>query len=494
MRQHPDFGAARAAALALVLLCCGRCPSAQEAGGGPYAPTWESLRRHTAPDWYQDAKFGIFIHWGVYSVPAFSSEWYPRNMYRQDSPEYKHHLKTHGAQRDFGYKDFIPMFRAEKFDPADWAALFKKAGAKYVVPVAEHHDGFQMYDSEIGEYNAAKMGPKRDIVGELAGALLAEGLVLGVSSHRAEHWWFFDGGMAFDSDVRDGRWDALYGPARPEKGAPPDKAFLDDWLARCKELVDKYQPQVFWFDWWIEQPVFEPYLREFAAYYYNRGLEWNRGVAINYKNKAFPDEAAVLDIERGKLEDIRTPFWQTDTSVSVRSWGYIEKDHFRTTTSLLHELADIVSKNGCLLLNVGPRADGTIPDEARAILLEMGAWLEVNGEAIYGTRPWVKYGEGPTKAKSGSFSDHSEAPMTSEDIRFTARDGVLYAIVMAWPEKKFKITSLGTGNREVKIASVSLLGCDEALKWKVKKQGLEVSLPKNKPCGHAYALKILLEQ
>ncbi|NLE61196.1 MAG: alpha-L-fucosidase, partial [Planctomycetes bacterium] len=247
------------------------------AGAEPVArfePTWESLERYQVPQWYLDGKFGIFIHWGVYSVPAFGNEWYPRNMYLQDSKEFKHHLAKYGPHTKFGYKDFIPQFKAEKFDPNHWAEVFRKAGAKFIVPVAEHHDGFAMYDCSLSPWCAAKMGPKRDIVGELAAAVRKQGMVFGLSSHRAEHWWFFDGGMKFDSDVKDPQYASLYGPAQPEKASHPDKAFLDDWLARTRELVDKYQPQLVWFDWWIQQPEFAPYLQEFAAYYYNKGAEW----------------------------------------------------------------------------------------------------------------------------------------------------------------------------------------------------------------------------
>lgn len=467
----------------------------QDNNKGSYAPDWDSLKQYEVPQWYLDAKFGIFIHWGVYSVPAFGNEWYPRNMYREGSREHAHHLETYGPQSQFGYKDFIPRFKAEKFNAKEWMALFKQAGARYVVPVAEHHDGFQMYDSQIGEYTSARMGPKRDIVGELAAAARDEGLILGVSSHRAEHWWFFDGGMQFDSDVRAGTWNALYGPAKPEKEAPPDEAFLEDWLARCKELVDKYQPQVFWFDWWIEQPVFEPYRQQFAAYYYNRGLEWNKGVVINYKNASFPDKAAVLDIERGKLDQMREQFWQTDTSVSIRSWGYIENDLFRSPASLIHELIDIVSKNGCLLLNIGPKPDGAIPTEVQKILREIGRWLQINGEAIYETRPWTKFGEGPTQTASGSFSDHKEAPLTAEDIRFTRKGNVLYAIVMDWPEERFRVVSFGKNTApDINITAVSLLGCHEPLPWQVGENGLELRVPERKPCKHAYTLKITLAE
>ncbi len=252
---------------------------------GPFDKTWESLLGYEIPEWYQDAKFGIFIHWGVYAVPAFGNEWYPRNMYLQGSPEFAHHVSTYGPQKDFGYKDFIPLFTADKFDPDQWAALFRRAGTQFVVPVAEHHDGFAMYDCAYSNWSAAKMGPKRDLIGELADAVRRQWLVFGLSSHRAEHWWFFNGGMAFDSDVQDARYADLYGPAQSES-LPPNEAFLDDWLARTCELVDKYQPQLVWFDWWIEQPIFQPYLQRFAAYYYNRGADWQRGVAINYKHDA----------------------------------------------------------------------------------------------------------------------------------------------------------------------------------------------------------------
>lgn len=455
-----------------------------------YEPNWDSLKHYSVPAWYQDAKFGIFIHWGVYSVPAFSNEWYPRNMYRKGSPEFKHHVATFGPQSDFGYKDFIPKFKAQRLDASKWARLFREAGAKYVVPVAEHHDGFAMYDCGLSEWCAAKMGPKRDIIGELAKAVRKEGMVFGLSSHRAEHWWFFGEGRTFDSDVKDGRWDSLYGPAQPEK-TQPDQAFLENWLARTSELVDKYRPQLVWFDWWIEQPVFAPYLQKFAADYYNRAAEWKKGVAINYKNEAFPPEAAVLDIERGKLDKMRDLFWQTDTSISIKSWGYIEKDRFRSVTSLVDELVDIVSKNGCLLLNIGPRPDGTIPKEAQQILRGIGKWLRLNGEAIYGTRPWITSGEGPTAAASGSFSDHKEKAFTAKDIRFTRNGKTIYAIALGWPTDAFRIASLGkTVAPDTAVAEVALLGCAKPVKWSQQDDALIVEAPKKAPCEHAYVLKI----
>jgi alpha-L-fucosidase len=456
----------------------------------PYRTDWESLERHQTPEWYQDAKFGIFIHWGVYSVPAFENEWYPRNMYQEGSPEFQHHRETYGPQDRFGYKDFIPRFRAEKWDPDAWARLFKASGAKFVVPVAEHHDGFAMDASRLSEWTAAKMGPHRDVIGELAGAVRKQRLVFGLSSHRAEHWWFFEGGRKFPSDVQDPRFEGLYGPAQPEK-SQPDEAFLDDWLARTCELVDKYRPQLVWFDWWIEQPAFKPALQTFAAYYYNRSLQWGREVAINYKNEAFPENAAVLDVERGQLAGIRPLFWQTDTSVSKNSWGYVERQDYKSPGEIIGDLVDIVSKNGALLLNIGPRPDGTIPKPEELLLREIGGWLKVNGEAIYKTRPWKEFGEGPTQVVGGS-NDTKREPFTGQDLRFTRKGDTLYAIALAWPGEEVIIRCLGrnSGLAEGDVAEVRLLGHRGRLKWERDESGLTVQMPAEKPCDYAYALKI----
>ncbi len=459
---------------------------------GPFDKTWESLGEYQVPAWYQDAKFGIFIHWGVYAVPAFGNEWYPRNMYIQGSPAFAHHVSTYGPQKDFGYKDFIPLFTADKFDPDEWAALFRRAGAQFVVPVAEHHDGFALYDCAYSTWSAVTMGPKRDLIGDLAEAVRRQWLVFGLSSHRAEHWWFFNGGMAFDADVQDARYADLYGPAQSES-LPPNEAFLDDWLARTCELVDKYRPQLVWFDWWIEQPIFQPYLQRFAAYYYNRGADWQRGVAINYKHDAYPEGTAVFDVERGQLDDIRPRFWQTDTAVSKKSWGYVENQDYKTVDDLVDDLVDIVSKNGALLLNIGPRPDGTIPREEQELLLGIGRWLTVNGEAIYGTRPWKIFGEGPTQVVGGSFNDTKRAPFTAEDIRFTTRGDTLYAIALAWPDTgTVTITSLSStsGLFRREIAKIEVLGSQEEAQWTRDARGLTVDLPAQRPCEHAVAFRI----
>lgn len=460
--------------------------------GGPFAPSWDSLGGYQIPAWYQNAKFGIFIHWGVYAVPAFGSEWYPREMYREGQPEFEHHRATYGELTTFGYKDFIPLFTAEHFDADAWAELFRKAGAQYVVPVAEHHDGFALYDSRRSDWTAVKMGPKRDLIGELAAAVRKQWLVFGVSSHRAEHWWFFNGGMQRPSDVQDGRYAGLYGPAQSES-MPPNEQFLEDWLARTVELVDQYQPQIVYFDWWIEQPAFAPYLQQFAAYYYNRAAEWRRGVVINYKYHAFPEGAAVYDMERGQQGDIHHPYWQTDTALSKNSWGYVEPQQYKTARDVIADLADIVSKNGGLLLNIGPKADGTIPVAEEELLLEIGRWLGRYGEAIYGTRPWKTFGEGPTWVAGGFFNDTRRPPYTSADIRFTARGDNVYAIVMDWPsDSHVRIRSWGhgVGGPIGEGVTVELVGHAAPLPMQQTEEALIVQLPAEQRREGPFALRL----
>lgn len=458
-----------------------------------FLPSWESLAQYTIPAWYEDGKFGIFIHWGVYAVPAFSNEWYPRTMYIQGTPEYEHHIQTYGPHTEFGYKEFIPLFRAEHYDPAAWAELFDQAGARFVVPVAEHHDGFAMYDCSTSRWTAVQMGPQRDVVGELAQAVRSRGMVFGLSTHRAEHWWFMNGGRTFPSDVQDPAYADFYGPAiqhadcdGTQNNTPaldsqpyPSQEFLDDWLSRTCELVDLYQPQLVWFDWWIGHAAFAQHLQRFAAYYYNRGQEWGKGVAINYKYTAYAEGTAVLDIERGQLSDIRPLLWQNDTSVSNNSWCYVQEQEYKSAQALIQDLIDVVSKNGALLLNIGPRADGTIPEPEQAILRTIGRWLAINGEAIYSTRPWKIYGEGPTEVAAGAFTDTQRAPFTSADIRFTCKANTLYALFLARPDTHATVRSLGTASTllEGAITAVELLGSTAPLTWSVAQDGLDIQLP-----------------
>ncbi len=472
---------------------------------GPFRADWESLQKYEVPEWYRDAKFGIFIHWGLYSVPAFGDEWYPRDMYREGSDEYKYHIATYGPQDKFGYKDFIPLFKAEKFDPAAWARLFKEAGAKYVVPVFEHHDGFAMYDSGLSDWTAAKMGPHRDLVGDLAKAVRAEGLHLGASSHRVEHNFYLGVGRTIPSDVNDPNYAAFYGPAHrwleAQHGTPlandftfVSKAWTDDWLARSAEIVQEYHPEIMWFDWWIGQPSVRENLTRFAAFYYNASLRYGDHVGvINYKYFAMEEHSAVLDLERGQLGDIRPLPWQTDTSVGNKSWGYIQNDTFKSPEFIVHQFADIVSKNGNLLLNIGPRADGTIPDQVQLTLQDVGAWLKANGEAIYGTRPWKVYGEGPTKVAAGAFLDNAIQPFTAEDFRFTQKNGILYAIELGWPSTHEAIIhSLGSSKlgAQKQIQSIQLLGSAGTLSFEERPDGLHVRLPEQPVGKYAYAIRI----
>jgi alpha-L-fucosidase len=486
----------------------------------PFHASWDSLAQYRTPDWFRDAKFGIFLHWGVYSVPAFANEWYSRNMYLPGNKAYEHQIATYGPLTTFGYKDFVPMFRAEHFDPAAWVDLFERAGARYVVPVAEHCDGFAMYRSDMTPWNAAAMGPHRDVVGELAAAARARGLRFGVSSHTAEHWWWYGIGRAIPSDVRDGPplTAQLYGPAAPmslpgvdgkiddtsepdpshlERWQPPDQAWLDNWLARSTELVDRYHPDFFYFDWWIGQPAYKPALQQFAAYYYDRSAERRQQPVLTYKEESMPANAATLDIERGKLDTLRLLPWQTDTSISIHSWGYVEHDEYRTAKSLIHQLLDTVSKNGNLLLNVGPRSDGTIPDEARGVLLQMGDWLRVNGEAVFDSRPFTVFGEGPTKAPKNSTEKNSDIQTyTPEDIRFTtSRDGsILYATALGWPASgTLTIHTLFRANPYLPtpICAVELLGSSTPIPFSQLPDGLHLTLATIPPPGDiAYVFRI----
>jgi len=474
-----------------------------------FEPNWESIQeQYDVPEWFQDAKFGIFIHWGVYSVPAFGSEWYPRWMYmdsavwnaefeiQSDKPSfaYKHHVETYGHPSEFGYKDFIPMFKAENFNADAWMDLFKEAGAKYVVPVAEHHDAFALYNSKHTRWNSVNMGPKRDILKELFTAAKKKGLKAGASSHFAFNWAYFNRKPEFDN--WDPQYDDLYGPNR-EKNDHMDEAHLKLWWDRTTDIVDNYQPDILWFDFYWDKEVFRPYHKKLAAYYYNKGIEWDKEVVLQGKNfhgfESFPEGTFLYDLERGKLSDIKKEPWQTDTSIGKNSWGYIKNWQSKTPNKLVDDLVDIVSKNGCMLLNVGPRADGTIPDDQKEVLLEMGKWLKVNGEAIYGSRPWKIFGQGPTAVAVGHHSEKQNKDFTGEDFRFTTKDNMLYAIALEWPTtKEINISELGKGAKHCAwdIESVSLLGSDEKLKWEQTNKGLVITLPASKPTDYASVFKV----
>jgi len=481
---------------------------------GPFKPNEESLKKIDIPEWYADAKLGIFIHWGVYAVPAFGSEWYPRKMYDPKTKEHKHHVATHGPLDKFGYKDFIPQFKAEKFDAAAWAKLFKDSGAKYVMPVAEHHDGYSLYDNPFTRWDSTEIGPKRDVIAELKTAIKAEGMKFCVSSHRAFNWAYFFRMKGADNtnpeffDLYAADQAYLYpNPKENVFNATKEhrhtwlssQDFRDDWLARTADLVDRYEPDVIWFDFGIGRDKYgttesnDHYAlnQKFAAYYYNQGAARNQEVTINYKWNAYKDGEAMLDIERGKLKGIRPDVWQTDTSVSYNSWGYITNHKYKPVNVIVDDLVDIVSKNGVLLLNIGPKPDGTIPQKEKDILLSLGSWLKTNGEGIYGSRPWKIFGEGPTSNEEGAHQEHKQKGYTSQDIRFTTKGDNLYAWLMQWPSGTSTIKSLASGNPHTAkpVKSVSLLG-HGPVEFKQSEAGLEITLPKDAPTEHAHGLKI----
>ncbi len=406
---------------------------------GPYADTWESLSAYNVPKWYNGMRFGIFIHYGVFAVPAYDNEWYSRNMYEKDSVAYKHHIETYGKHTDFGYKDFIPMFKAENFDPDKWVHSFKDAGAQYVVPVAEHHDGFQMYDSDLSSFNAKDMGPHRDILGSLKKSCEDEGLIFGTSSHRIEHFFFQSGGREFESDItgefhrRDLYWPSIKGPRdfdAIDGECVPTEEFMQDWLVRTCEIIDKYQPNILYFDWWIQRVELKPYLRKLLAYFYNRAASWGKEVVVNYKHDAIPFGIAVPDIERGQLAAQKPYRWQSDTAMCFNSWCYTEQNKYKEAKDILCDLIDIISKNGTMLLNIGPKADGTFSDEETAILKEIGSWLKTNHEAVFDAAPYRTYGEGNVSIVEGAFQDGNVKAFSSEDFRFLAGNGHIYVIAM----------------------------------------------------------------
>lgn len=475
-----------------------------------YEPNWQSIEKnYKDPEWFNDQKFGIFIHWGAYAVPAFGSEWYPRQMYMDTATfsaqlklgktgpnaTYLHHKENWGDQKDFGYKDFIPMFKAEKFNPTEWIDLFKKAGARYVIPVADHHDGFAMYKSNTTRWNAVDMGPKRDVLGELFSEGRKKGLIMGASTHYAFNWSFYNKKDHFDT--MDPQYADLYSSKGQNLKEPVSEEFKEKWWNRTVDLIDNYKPEILWFDFYLDIPDYKEYRPKIAAYYYNKGIEWGKEVVINDKNfdhAAFPEGTVIYDLERGKLPGIRKLPWQTDTSIGKNSWCHVTNWKSKTADQLIDDLVDIVSKNGNLLLNVGPKADGTIPEDQKKILLQIGDWLDVNGEAIYDTDYWSTFGEGPTEVKKGHHSEGQNKDFTGQDIRFTHKGDKLYAIMMAWPtDGNVTIKSLGKRSEfagDLNISNVRLLGSDIKVNFDHSKSGLMVSGLGSKKGDFAHVLEI----
>lgn len=460
-----------------------------------FEPTWESLRKYEVPTWWLDMKFGIYFHWGPYSVPAHETEWYSHWMYQEGHPIRKHHEETYGPLNEFGYKDFIPQFTADKFDANAWAELFKQAGAQFAGPVAEHADGFAMWDSDLTQWDAVEMGPKRDIVAEMAAAVRAQDMKFIATYHR--HWlyaWF----PTWDenTDASDPALAGLYGPKVPEgtfvmankmSDPLPDKAFNDEWLARLDELMTKYEPDIIWFDNKMDI-ISEAHRQQFLANYYNQALKWNKEVVCTYKSQDLATGTAVLDLERSRMSEKKEFPWLTDDSIDWGAWCDVSDPDYKSTNRLIDFLVDVVSKNGAVLLNITPKANGEIPQPVKDRLLEMGAWLTVNGEAIYGTRPWKVYGEGPTQVVEGHLSENQNADNTAKDIRFTTKGKVLYAISLDWPKEKLLIRTLESGKREIK--DIHLLGSEEALDWKQTEEGLLIHMPPKPAIDHAFVFKI----
>ncbi len=466
-----------------------------------FNPTWNSLKQHPTPQWFKDAKFGIYTHWGIYCVPAKgpNATWYPYNMYRPGTEQYDYHLRKYGGPVKFGYKDFISAFTAERFDPDEWAELFQQSGAQYAGPVAEHHDGFAMWNTRYSDWNAAKMGPRRDVVGLLEKAIRSQGLRFLTAFHHAENWWFYPHWVK-EYDTADPFYAGLYGephnltgPLRQEgffNQDRPSQAFLDRWQAKLVEVVDLYGPDVIWFDFGL-RGVPEAYKQAFLAYYYNWAAAHRVEVVVTYKDDDLPPGSGVVDLELGRMSELTNYEWITDTTVDDgQAWGYIHDTGYKTPAEVIHYLIDNVSKNGHLLLNVGPKADGTLPEEAKAILHGVGAWLSVNGEAIYGTTPWVIYGEGPgIIRKSGAFNEQEVPAFSGQDIRFTIKDDKLYAICLGWPGQRFTITALKT-LWPGEIRSVRVLGVERELTWSQDERGLTIEMPEEQRGEVAYSFRI----
>ena len=463
---------------------------------GPFQPTMESLTNYHCPEWFRDAKFGIWAHWGPQAVPM-DGDWYARQMYEQGHAQYKDHLEHYGHPSTNGYKDIIPLWKAEKWDPDRLMALYKSAGAKYFVSMGSHHDNFFLWNSRLHRWNAVNMGPHRDVVGTWQKAALKNGLKFGVSEHLgASFTWFQDShksdktgplaGVPYDG--ADPQYQDLYHfPAEPGDTGwySTNPRWQQMWFNEIKELVDNYHPDLLYTDGGV--PFGNEVGRSLIAHLYNADGQRHHGrVEVIYTCKQKSEGRWVEDLERGVMPGVNPYPWQTDTSIG--DWFYNRNWKFRPVSWTIHMLVDIVSKNGNLLLNVVQRPDGSIDSEVEQMLHEMAAWIAIHGEAIYATRPWLVYGEGSVRTKGGHF--HEDFKYTAKDIRFTTKGGTLYAIALGWPEDgKLLVKSLAnTGDGQIK--DVTLLGSKEKLTWSRTPQGLLVTLPAKPLSPYTCALRI----
>ena len=469
-----------------------------------FQPNFASLEKvNPVPEWFKDAKFGIYFHWGVYAVPAFGNEWYPRSMYIKGSPENKHHIEVYGDPSQWPYNNFItgakdkqgyyvqftPRLKSEggKFDPEEWAQLFADAGAKFAGPVAEHHDGFSMWASKVNPWNAKDMGPKLDLVGLLTNAIRKKNMKVILSMHHAYN---ITGYYEPVPKTDDPKLQMLFG----QQGKEKNEAF---WLSKLKEIIDGYKPDIIWQDFNLHV-ISQPVLLQFLAYYYNKAAEWNKPVLATFKD-GLNTKCAVLDYERGGPPDITDNYWLTDDAISSSSWCYTEGIGYYSKKQILHGFLDRISKNGNLLLNISPKADGTIPQEQKDVLHAMGAWLKKYGEAIYSTRAWEKYGEGPTKMGGAHGVMGAPVEGTAKDVRYTRSkdNNILYAILLGWEEgqKEVKLKSLSSERIDCKnLKSVELINGEAgkylSLSFRQDANGLLVNLPERSFDEMAYVLKL----
>ncbi|SPF06439.1 alpha-L-fucosidase [Streptomyces sp. MA5143a] len=473
-----------------------------QAAPSTYTPDWDSVDQHPpAPEWFQDAKFGIYFHWGVFSVPAFGNEWYPRNMYRAGDSANQHHIATYGQPSAWPYHNFIngaqdlagnfvqfaPKLKSAggKFDPDEWIQLFVDAGAKFAGPVAEHHDGYSMWDSQVNEWNSVKKGPGLDLLKLFSTAIRAKGLKLLVAMHHAYNFTGFYEAAPAQTDPS---LKKLYG----QLGSTAENQL---WYDKLKEVIDRAQPDILWQDFNLDA-VDEQQRLNFLAYYYNQANSWGREVVATYKD-GMNGKGEVFDYERGGPADLTTPYWLTDDSISNSSWCYTQGIGYYSIKQMLHSFIDRVSKNGNVLLNIAPMADGTIPQAQKDILLGMGDYLKRFGESIYSTRAWTVYGEGPTKMGGGAFTNPTAG--TAQDIRFTRNkaDNVLYATVLGWPGSSLTIKTLSSDRINLSsLTSVKLLGSTAGTTIDLpaptqNSSGLTVALPSSAPySANAYVLKL----
>jgi len=474
----------------------GKLPIAE----GPYKPTDESLKQYQYPEWFRDAKFGIWSHWGPQAVPR-QGDWYAKRMYQETDPAYKYHIANYGHPSEFGFKDIIPLWKAERWDPDKLMELYKKAGAKYFFSMGTHHDNFFLWDSKIHTWNSVNMGPKKDVVALWQQAAKKQGMKFGVSEHLgASYTWFQNAqqsdktgpkaGVPYDG-ANPAFWDLYHAKAQPDDRGwlTNNLVFQIEWFSSIKELIDLYHPDLLYSD---SQMPFGDVGRSLIAHYYNQNLTGANGtIDVVYTCKQPSDGKWAQDVERGVLDTVSAYPWQTDTSIG--DWYYRTGQKYKTANEVIQMLVDIVSKNGNLLINVVQTPEGDLEPDMLSILEEIGVWTAANGEGIYGSRPWKTYGEKSAEAKAvkqGRFNENYK--FNSKDIRFTTKDGFLYAYCLGTPAEDVVVKSLAKNSAysSGQIASVKMLGSDTKVKWSVTENGLVIKKPAKLPVWQVIGFKI----